>query len=257
MGLRAVGLDLAWSDGHGTGACVLDEAGVMLADGILGGDDEVVGWVERWAGSVPAVVAVDAPLQVPNPTGRRPCEAEVTATYGGRHAGTHPSNRTLFLRRFGRIRGEDLAARFSRLGFGGPWEEGERTVLEVYPHPGLIEVFGLDERLAYKKKRRRVAAWREGLATLAGLLATLADADPPLVAPPMRIDETVRGRALKDAEDRLDARFCAWTALLWARRGPAAFHLFGDPATGHIAVPRAPGRETPEGRFPAQGRETP
>ena len=241
MGLRAVGLDLAWSDGHGTGACVVDDRGTVLDEGILGDDDEVVDWVRRWVGSSPAVVAVDAPLCVPNEVGRRPCEAELTRLYGGRHAGTHSSNRNLFVRRFGRIRGEELAERLRRLGFTGPWEEGPRTVIEVYPHPGLIEVFGLKERLPYKKKGRRVAAWRDGLARLATLLATLEVAEPPLVAPTVAVDETVRGRALKDLEDLLDGRFCAWTALTWATRGPTAFRIFGDAATGHIVVPRAQG----------------
>ncbi len=235
---RALGLDLAWSDGAPTGACVLDQHGILLDEAALGDDDEIVAWVRHWAGTGRAVVAVDAPLLVPNRTGRRPCEAALSADYGPRHAGAHPSNRDLFLRRFGRIRGEDLVRRLTRLGFGGPWDHGARTLVEVYPHPGLIEVFGLDRRLPYKKKRRRVAAWRAGLARLADLLDTLRDADPPLVAPPPRIDTTVRGRELKRLEDLLDARFCAWTALLWADRGPAAFLVYGDADTGHIAVPR-------------------
>ncbi len=238
---RALGLDLAWSDGAPTGACVLDHTGALLDEAMLGDDDEIVAWVRHWAGTGPAVVAVDAPLLVPNRSGRRPCEAELSADYGRRHAGTHPSNRDLFLRRFGRVRGEDLVRRFTRLGFGGPWDHEERTVVEVYPHPGLIEVFGLDHRLPYKKKRQRVAAWREGLARLAELLDTLRDADPALVAPSPRIDTTVRGRALKRLEDLLDARFCAWTALVWAVKGPATFRVFGDATTGHIAVPRALG----------------
>ncbi len=242
MDLRAVGLDLAWSDRHGTGACVLDGDGRVVDERILGDDDHIVGWVESQVGDGPAVIAVDAPLRVPNRVGRRRCESDLTRMYGGRGAGTHPSNRTLFVRRFGRIRGEDLAARFGRFGFADPWAADDRTLLEVYPHPGLIEVFGLDRRLPYKQKGRRVAAWRAGLETLAALLGSLADADPPLVAAPIRLDATVRGRNLKQVEDLLDARFCAWTALLWATKGPAAFRLFGDPDGGHIAVPRPVGR---------------
>lgn len=240
MTARYIGIDLAWSDRNPSGACALDAGGNLVAEDLLGGDDEVVSWIAGLV-SGPAVVAVDAPLLVPNETGRRPCESEIHRRYGTRKAGAHSSNRTLFLRRMGRIRGEDLANRLAHLGFGDPWAGSDRTVVEVYPHPALIEVFGLPERLAYKKGP--VAGRRDGLCTLDTLLGTLADADPPLRAPPMAITDDTRGRALKGVEDALDARFCAWIASAWDRRGPEAFRMFGDAGSGHIAVPRSTRQE--------------
>lgn len=160
--------------------------------------------------------------------------------YASRKASTHSSNRTLFERLHGRVRGEALAARFAALGFEA-LGDGARAILEVYPHPALIEVFGLPERLRYKAKRGfRVADRRLGLRELDRLLTGLADADPPLCAEPMAIDDTVRGRGLKGVEDQLDARLCAWMALLWATRGREAFRVFGSEADGHIVVPLRP-----------------
>ncbi len=241
----AVGIDLAWSARHPSGVCALDPGGGVVAEGWLGGDEEIAGWVEAHLAPGPAVVAVDAPLHVPNEVGRRPCETELSRAYGGRRAGPHSSNRSLFLRVHDRVRGEDVAARLRHLGFGDPWSGAGRTLVEVYPHPGLIEVFGLPERLAYKAKRgRSVADRRAGLRHLAELLASLAGAEPPLAAPRLEIGDGLRGAGLKAAEDLLDARFCAWTAARWLHAGPSGFTLYGDAVGGHIAVPKPPWQES-------------
>ena len=211
------------------------DGGGLVDEQLVHEDDELFDWITTHLDGGPATIAIDAPLLVPNETGRRPCEREIQAEYGRRKAGAHSSNRSLFLRRYGRIRGEDLAARLRSLGFADPWAGTERTLLEVYPHPALIEVFGLPERLLYKKGT--VAQRRGGLRVLRGLLSTLATADPPLHAGAIGIPDAAPGPRLKNIEDALDARFCAWIAALWDRRGPDAFRIFGDPATGHIAVP--------------------
>ena len=232
-----VGIDLAWSDRNPTALCSLDGAGRDVGEAMLETDGDIVEWVaDRLTDDM--VVGIDAPLLVPNETGRRGCEQQVAAEYGGRKAGPHPSNRTLFTERYGRIRGEDLMARFAELGFDGPWSAASRQVVEVYPHPALIEVFGLRERLVYKAKRGvGPGERRTGLRTLAGLLASLETADPPLIADTVEVLDDARGRRLKAIEDTLDARLCAWIASLWGRYGTDRVRLFGDAATGHIAVP--------------------
>ncbi len=78
----ALGVDLAWSESNGSGACALDADGRVVDERILGADDEILDWV-RGLASDSAVVAVDAPLLVPNETGRRLCESELSREYGG------------------------------------------------------------------------------------------------------------------------------------------------------------------------------
>ncbi len=240
--VRLFGIDLAWSDRHATGGCVIDVEGRLVDERLLGDDDAIISWIARHLEG-PAVVAIDGPLHVPNSTGRRPAESEITAVYGGRKAGAHSSNRSLFLDRFGRVRGEDLARRLAPLGFDDPWSAGDRNLLEVYPHPALIETFALPERLRYKAKRgMRVPDRRDGLRRLSSLLDSLRTADPPLAVEAMPVPDTLRGRRLKDVEDLLDARLCAWIAGVWWRYGEGRVRLFGDRTTGHIAVPQARAR---------------
>ena len=45
------------------------------------------------------------------------------------------------------------------------------------------------------------------------------------------------GVELKAIEDLLDARICAWVAAVWNRYGDVGVRVFGDAASGHIAVP--------------------
>jgi predicted RNase H-like nuclease len=242
---RCFGVDLAWSDNQLTGVCALDDGGVIVDEQLLATDDEIVAWVKTRLDG-PAILAVDAPLEVPNETGRRAGENEVASVYGGRKAGPHSSNRSLFMRRYGRIRGEDLAARFADLGFGGPWAGADRTLLEIYPHPAIIEAFDLSERLLYKAKPGLGPEGRRtGLRNLGRLLAALEHADPPMIGPEIAVGDDVRGRGAKAIEDRMDARVAAWVAAVWARHGTDRMRLFGDPEQGHIAVPIGPFVERP------------
>jgi predicted RNase H-like nuclease len=230
----ALGVDLAWTESNGSGACALDPDGRVVDERILGADDEILDWVRDLA-SDSAVLAVDAPLVVPNETGRRPCESELSREYGSRWAATHSANRQLLLDRYGVIRGEDLASLLRRSGFGDLWSPKRRTLLEVYPHPAIIEAFRLPRRLAYKKGR--IAERRAGLRRLDGLILSLDEADPPFIGPPVEITDTMTGPELKAIEDLIDARICAWVAAVWTRYGDRGVRVFGDPASGHIAVP--------------------
>ena len=69
------------------------------------------------------------------------------------------------------------------------------------------------------------------------LICSLAAADPPFIGSPVEITDTMTGAELKSVEDLLDARICAWVAAVWTRHGGEGVRVFGDAATGHIAVP--------------------
>ncbi len=234
--IAAIGLDAAWSDRNPSAVCLVDDGGMVRDEAELGSDAEIVGWIAARMGAR-TVVAADLPLLVPNPAGMRPCDRAVMRAYGARGAGPHPANRSLLEGRDGRIRGEDLAAVLADHGFAGPWDDAAHTLLEVYPHPGLVEVFGLASRHRYKKGT--VAERRRGLQELVRMLASLASHVPPLHGGSVPDPASLRGRALKSLEDRLDARFCAYVGVLWAR-DRSRIRVFGDRETGHIAVPVGP-----------------
>ncbi|MDQ6603794.1 MAG: DUF429 domain-containing protein, partial [Chloroflexota bacterium] len=96
--MRFIGIDLAWSLRKtrlpDTGGVVLDDCGRVVAYGHLTTDDAIVAFVLKNCDARGCIVGIDAPLVVPNATGRRLCEAALQ-TVG---ISSYPANRTLFER---------------------------------------------------------------------------------------------------------------------------------------------------------------
>ena len=242
-----IGIDLAWSPRNPTGAAVLrgNIGGADLIDcGLLGDDAAIVAYIELHAGEDLAIVAVDAPLCVPNTTGRRPCEDELGRVFARYQAGAHPANRSR-LAFDGIVRGEALVAALAACGFVHAPEVAAgalvRQVIEVFPHPAMVALFGLDRTLKYKARPGRSAdlrlnEWRR----YQDYLGALAQADPPLHGQAALIAQDVaalRGRRLKDYEDQVDALMCAYIALYAFRWGAARCRSFGTFEGGCIFTP--------------------
>ena len=174
------------------------------------------------------------------------------------HAGAHPANRTRLCVN-GAVRGEVLMERLAALGFVHQPDVAAlvpvRQVVEVYPHPAMVSIFGLRRILTYKARpHRTTAARRVELARYHALLrslATLVAAEPGLMPPDgpsltgtadlLTTDlGLLRGRALKDHEDRLDGVMCAYVAHYLWRWGMARARVFGSLENGYItsSVPR-------------------
>lgn len=233
---------MAWrSYAHPSGAAALagdrEGAELVAVTGSLRSPSSVLDFVAIHE-SDEAVIAIDAPLIITNDGGQRPCETLVSRAYGSRHASCHTSNRS----RFPDAASVSLAEALVSRGYRHPGENlSRRTLLEVYPHPALIELFALPSVLKYKKGR--VALRAQGLAQLQSLLATLQFAEPALrttpslssllAAPPA----SLRGSARKALEDSLDALVCAYIAYhFWYWDGKRTA-IFGDVSTGYIAIP--------------------
>jgi predicted RNase H-like nuclease len=246
--ITCIGLDLAWSPRNRTGAAVIcgdARGGTLIEIALLGDLTEIVAYVARHAGDGPALVAVDAPLRVPNAAGRRPAEALLGQIFRAYDAGAHPANRGLPAFRHG-VRGEQLVDALAALGIRHDRASVEtgiaaRQVIEVYPHPAMVALFGLDRTLKYKAKPNRSlatrhAAWR----SYKQHLASLAHADPPLYGHEryLAIDvDLLSGRRLKDYEDQIDAIMCAYIALYAIRWGAARCRTFGTLEEGYIFTP--------------------
>ncbi len=186
-------------------------------------------------------MAVDAPITVPNERGARPCDRDVTRVFGRFQAGAHPANRRI-LGRYGDLRPVSLARRLGEeLGFAqDPYitrHTTRRQLVEVYPHPGMVALFGLDRTLKYK--RGTVSQRRSELKRLQCHLLALASAKPALeVGDSWRREiEALRGRELKQYEDLLDSLFCAYTVAYCWHHGSAHYQVFGNVRDGHILVP--------------------
>jgi predicted RNase H-like nuclease len=250
-----VGVDLAWDTERRHSGIAVMEGGrsrvrlTRLAPPIHSLDGVIQIIRERLAACM--LVAVDASLIVPNETGQRPCERAVGQVFGRHGASCHSSNR-------GRPHfdsGERLVRALRPHGFaqGCPLPQGGcgRWVIEVYPHPAMVRLFGLARILSYKKGT--VIQRRAGLQLLQGHLGRLVGSHSGLAASAcltrlLRENPGARsGQALKQLEDQLDAVLCAYIAWHVWRWGDERNDLYGDLATGYVVVPR-PGFPAVPGR---------
>lgn len=235
------GIDLAWMGAHNPTALAWGHVhgSQLTLEGVaqnLFGPADILTALK----AIPNLhgVTIDGPTIINNHRGQRACERELVSVYGGRKAGCHASNLTLYPQ----PEGVALSLELEQLGFqhlaapSRPWQ------LEVYPHPALIEIFGLSERHRYKKGA--VDQRRAGQMQLAAMLMTLQKS--PVLALKIRdelqrffdasVISTLRGRALKHNEDALDAVICLYIGALY-QHGQRT-RIFGARDSGFIYVPQ-------------------
>lgn len=231
-----VGIDLAWKSVNRTGLAAVDEAGRLTASAAVRSDDEIAAWLAAHAPR-PGVVAVDAPLVVPNATGQRVAENLIGRAYGRYGASAYPASRSNAM--FDPPRAAVLAERF---GWAvdpavrpGP---GRTSCIEVYPHPALVGLFLLPQRVLYKKGPDRATGFRQ----LLDLLERVPELELAGSDRWAELRRTVASPAPGDLdriEDEIDAVLCAHLAWLWQRR-PEQLHVYGDVTTGYIVAPPPP-----------------
>lgn len=255
-GRRLIGIDLAWGKLDGGEPAGSGCAELVWKDGnpdkleltrlcSLGRVKEIVQWIESEPGDW--VVAIAAPLIVTNPKGSRKAEKQVRKCYKDFRLGAHSSNtnRKQFREHYqGRHILDQLRARKGTLVEKPEHLNGGPLFFETYPHPAMIELFGLDGIIKYKKGN--VADKRVGQQRLANcirehLCGELADPRLRLVG---GLDELLRkpekeleGQRLKCREDLLDAVVCAYIAA-WVDKG-LPWHPLGEINEGVIVVPDA------------------
>jgi predicted RNase H-like nuclease len=249
-----VGIDLAWSARNPSGVAVLcmapDADRAVLVEPLpavpLYSDDEIIAYLEPFIRDGAVLIGIDAPLTVPNCSGRRPGDAALTRAFARFHAGAHPANRArLEAYNGGVVRGEALVARLAALGIAHDpvlkLRQPARQVFEVYPHPAMIVLFGLDRILKYKARKGLASGERQiAFRAYQGHLRDLSRAEPALDLPQALLDParlTQRGGALKRYEDQLDAVLCAYVALYCWWWADARCHIFGDSVGGYILTP--------------------
>jgi predicted RNase H-like nuclease len=232
------GVDLAWqSDRNPTAVAIgqLSPAGLLVTslEPALRGIDAVVNRLAEVQGL--AGIAIDGPLIINNVDGQRPCEKLLGRVYGSRYASCHTSNSTRYPDAASVALSEQLMNDgFEHLG-KAQWQ------IECYPHPAIIEIFNLDERLKYKKGR--VAEKRSGQRLLANYLMQLENSPVLQLAFADHAREildamhiaSLRGQALKTNEDVLDSVVCLYIAALYAT--DVKGKTFGSTESGYIWVP--------------------
>ena len=257
MRMYFVGLDLAWGEKNHTGVAVIDPGGRLLHVGSAQDDASIDAAIAPYV-SDECLVAIDAPLIVPNAEGRRIAEIELGKDFMRFDAGPHSANKANPL--FDPPRGAALCARLD-LDMD-PESRAERRAIEVFPHPATVVLFRLPKILKYKKGE--VEDRRRELLQLMTLIEELDKATPRLrvnhnvawVELRNRIAAATRQVQLDRDEDPVDAVVCAYVALYRFHR-PDDVTTYGDFASGYIITPTLPSDLTPApGRRPAQQPES-
>jgi predicted RNase H-like nuclease len=232
-----IGIDLAWRDKNHDGLCVIQasrDGSRFLGHDLHHGDDQLFDWIEQHATvSEPTLLCIDAPLIVPNETGMRPVDREVTRVFGKNDAGAYPANSRLCERP---VR---VAQKLRSAGYliGHELNQGDLIAAEVYPHPATIRLFGIDKIFKYKRKKKRPTEFRKAefkllqSAIIERVKESFTDLDPSL------IEHLLRADLSDDTEDQTDAVLCALIGYNhWLHRG-ARSEVIGDTYTGFILIP--------------------
>jgi predicted RNase H-like nuclease len=190
-------------------------------------------------GECPEVIAVDMPLSRARISGRRASDDAISSKYGRFGAGTHSPSKE----RPGRI-ADTLRAECEREGYT-LWTSSAAPrpgLVEVYPHPALIELTGACRRLPYKHAKaakywpclepaeRKYAlhdVWDGIIAHLEHHISGVRDAFDRIAGHP------IAGHP-KAFEDMLDAVVCAWVGICVLEQRACCF---GD-AMSAIWVPQ-------------------
>jgi predicted RNase H-like nuclease len=163
------------------------------------------------------LVAIDMPLAHKPIVARRVSDNAISKAYGGRNCSTHTPNPS----RPGRI-SDDMRQGFAQEGY--PLQTAVVTppgLIEVYPHPALVELANASNRLPYKASKVRsywrsaapierrallYRQWTEIVTRLENEIAGVAK-----ILGTLGIDAS--GWQVKAYEDILDAIICAWVAV--------------------------------------------
>ena len=248
-----LGIDAAWTAHNPSGVALATDTGEgwrlvaaapsyaafhaqagVLRENLLPDAAALLASARALCGAAVDLVAIDMPLAHAPITGRRASDNLVSREYGARKAGVHSPS----AERPGRL-SDGLRAGFATLGYrlfttalGGP------GLIEVYPHPALIELTGLPQRLPYKAGKTLTywpgldRATRIGrLLDTWGMIAAYLEAALPGAAAALPVPV----RPTKAFEDTLDAVVCA---LVAARALDGRARALGDTASA-IWVPLA------------------
>ncbi|MEB3219859.1 MAG: DUF429 domain-containing protein [Nostocales cyanobacterium 94392] len=244
--MKFLGIDLGWKS-QPSGLCYLE-----LIDGRLELQDldridaiaDILVWVDNCVkADENAIIAVDAPTLIPNLTGSRLPDKLTHKHFGKYHAGCYPANLGLAFAQRTVNFGLELQSRgYLHAPTIQPQKLG-RYQIEVFPHPAIVNLFGLQRILKYKKGK--ISDRHLELTKLYHYITNIL----PILEPGLNLEHnshflnfeflisTCTGAILKATEDKLDSIICAYVAAYWWYWGEQRNLVLGDENTGYIVIP--------------------
>lgn len=245
-----IGLDLAWTTKNESGICWLEgdsrenlrcirlETAVCETESLADDLSAVDG---------PVVATIDAPVVY---TPERWADHKIGSVFGRYKVGAHSSHAAW---RKGYRAGVHLGEALRTRGFSldpHPLLNGDRDgrfAVEVFPHTIHVILFGLAERLPYKRKKGRNTEFLQRMMReYQTHLRALIECECPRVLEHPGVQSALdpasakgaRGQVLKRLDDTLDGLTCAIAAwLMWDQ--PERWQVLGD-LNGYIVVPKEP-----------------
>ncbi len=211
--------------------------------------NDILTWIDtQISPTEPAIIAVDAPTIISNPSGMRLADKLTHKHFGRYHAGCYPANLSRPFAQKTVEFGLSLEAR----GFvHAPIIEAKklgRYQIEVYPHPATINLFQLERIIKYKKGK--LAERQLELMKLCQyIIDILPSLEPslnlscgtgilPVSLGDSKLPEIPSTATLKALEDQLDALLCAYIGAHWWYWGIERNLVLGDRTNGYIVIPQ-------------------
>lgn len=253
--MKFIGIDLGWSSGA-SGLCFLNWQNnqlELIQCEIQQSLNDILTWIDTQVSPTePAIIAVDAPTIIANPTGMREADKLTHKHFGRYHAGCYPANLS---RPFAQKTVEFGLCLEARGFVHAPIIEAQklgRYQIEVFPHPATINLFKLDKIIKYKKGKLA-----ERQLELMKLCQYIIDILPNL-QPSLNLANSQTKNpgssaficgsnlpeiptsiaTLKALEDQLDALLCAYIGAHWWYWGRERNLVLGDRTTGYIVIPQ-------------------
>ncbi|MBD1923048.1 DUF429 domain-containing protein [Microcoleus sp. FACHB-831] len=268
--MKFIGIDLGWRSQPSGCCCLSPQDGKLQIVDLTRIDAiaDILDWIDTTAPPTePAIIAVDAPTLIPNATGMRLPDKLAHKHFGKYHAGCYPANLGLpFAQRTVEF-GLQLETRgFVHAPIIEP-QKRDRYQIEVFPHPAIVNLFGLERILKYKKGKLaerqleliklyqyivnilpnlqpslkpdfRFSILDFGLGVAGENIECSKIPNQPLIEnPKSKIQNYLTGAALKALEDQLDSLICAYVAAHWWYWGLERNLVLGDRTTGYIVIP--------------------
>ncbi|MFO3687806.1 DUF429 domain-containing protein [Staphylococcus felis] len=238
-----IGIDLAWTDQHEAGLCVINKHGlIQYIHADIWTDEALLEILKRYEG--PLRIAIDAPLIVPNNQGSRQAERILAQNrIHQHHVRAFHVSRTFLTKTYGVIRGENLLSLLQNRILNEVdihINETSHYVVETFPTAITASLFPNEYPFHYKQKRNvNFQQSLQGLKRLDICFKSLEREGHLLnykewISPDWH---TMTRQSKKHIEDQLDALLCAYSLYLIHQDNQYSKRIFGQAETGAIVIP--------------------